>query len=67
MADKPKARTEPSNGTKHRGGHGQFRHVIDEPADFADVLRLGGLTQKTFEKLRAQVATAPRRRLVAAK
>lgn len=67
MAEKTKARTEPSNGTKHRGGHGHFRHVVTEPASFGDVLRLGGLTQKTFERLRAQVSPGVRRQAAHAK
>ena len=67
MADKPKARIEPSNGTKSRGGHGQFRHVVAEPASFGDVLQLGGLTQKTFERLRAQVSAGVRRQAAHAK
>ena len=67
MADKPKARTEPGNGAKHRGGHGHFRHVVTEPASFGDVLQLGGLTQRTFEKLRAEVNAGLRRQVARAK
>lgn len=67
MADKPDARTEQTNGHKHRGGHGHFRHVVTEPASFDAVLRLGGLTQKTFEKLRAQVTPTLRRQAAHAK
>ena len=67
MADKPDARTEQTNGHKHRGGHGHFRHVVTEPASFDAVLRLGGLTQKTFEKLRAQVTPSLRRQTAHAK
>ncbi len=67
MADKPKARIEPGNGAKHRSGHGHFRHVVAEPASFGDVLQLGGLTQRTFERLREEVNASMRRPAARAK
>ena len=42
------------NGHKPKGGRGRFRHLV-EPAAFEDILSWAGLTQKSFEELRARV------------